>query len=559
MGIKWERGDVASCISCLSWGGTYAAGLCLACYNFRPGRYGHYLGDCGACGRELSLKQGYCRLCWCQAKLERAARATDARGAIVLTPYLPLVTFQQLFLTFGNSRRVPAQPRVRRIGVRGRPLKPAPAPADLPRPERWRQQPLFDPGHLARARVLRRFDLRTGPAPDNPYLAWALYVAHTIAEARGWRPIARMAMQRALVPLLADYTGVDPLYASEIAAVARSKYIGVELVLEVLAGTGIVVDDRPPTFALYLERKLANLPPAITRDVRAFAYAMLEGRARSHPRPEATVRQYLQLLAPRLLTLGADHEHLREVATDDIRACLEPLTGDALRSTLSALRKLFAWAKRTGIVFRNPMLGIRSPERARPVIQPLTEPALSGLLERITVPEVQLAAALAAIYAATGDEIRNLLLEDLDLPTRRITIGGHSRPLDRLTLRLVEQWLRHRAERWAGSANPHVLITKESAMRHGPISHTHLALPLRPLGLTLEKLRMDRRLEEAIATGGDPLQVAEVFGIDPSTALRYAADARALLAASHEVAPVDSTASRGLSAPAAPEPPSGSS
>jgi DNA-binding Xre family transcriptional regulator len=33
-----------------------------------------------------------------------------------------------------------------------------------------------------------RVDLRSGPAPDNPWLAWALHLAHTMAEARGFDP-----------------------------------------------------------------------------------------------------------------------------------------------------------------------------------------------------------------------------------------------------------------------------------------------------------------------------------------------------------------------------------
>ena len=560
MGTQERRG-IASCASCLSWGGTFARGLCLACYNFRPGRYGHYLGACGACGRELSLKQGYCRLCWCQAKLLRETSANDARGAIVLAPYLPHVIFQQLFLTFGNARHRPAERRERRRGIPGRPPKPAPAPADLPRPARWHQEALFDPGHLARTRVLRRFDLRTGPAPDNPYLAWALHVAHTTAEARGWSPVARMAMQRTLVPLLADYTGTDPLYASEVHALARGNCIGVGLVLDVLAGAGIVVDDRPPTFACHLERALTPLPAVIARDVRAFAYAMIEGTARTRPRSEETVRQYLLTMLPPLQRMAVERHHLREVTTADVRASLTPLTGRALAYTLSALRALFAWAKRTGVIFRNPMLAIRAPERTRPLFLPMPDDVLVGLIERIAAPDVRLAAALAAIHGATHDQIRRIQLTDLDLAAGRITIGALARPLDPLTLQLIQAWLRRRAERWPGTANPHLLITKESAIRHGQISRVHLAVPLRPLGITLEKLRIERRLEEAIHTEGDALQIAELFGIDPSTAIRYAASARALLAPNpgHDPAPADSPASPASREPAEREPASSSS
>ncbi|MCX4571693.1 hypothetical protein OHB41_00360 [Streptomyces sp. NBC_01571] len=46
---------------------------------------------------------------------------------------------------------------------------------------------------------------------------------------------------------------------------------------------------------------------------------------------------------------------------------------------------------------------------------------------------------------------------------------------------------------------------------------------------TLERLRVDRHLEEAIIQGPDPLHLAEVFGLDEKTAMRYADSARALL------------------------------
>jgi hypothetical protein len=44
---------------------------------------------------------------------------------------------------------------------------------------------------------------------------------------------------------------------------------------------------------------------------------------------------------------------------------------------------------------------------------------------------------------------------------------------------------------------------------------------------TIEQLRIDRQLEEALATGADPLHLITVFGIDESTAIHYAANAPA--------------------------------
>ena len=67
---------MTSCGSCLAWGLTYSQGVCVACYNF-AGRY-RTPGACGACGRQQPLKRGYCRLCWCQAALERSDQTRHA-------------------------------------------------------------------------------------------------------------------------------------------------------------------------------------------------------------------------------------------------------------------------------------------------------------------------------------------------------------------------------------------------------------------------------------------------------------------------------------------------
>lgn len=64
---------------------TCCQGVCLACYNFAA-RYRGHAGECRACQRELPLRAGYCRLCWCQAREDRAATAADARSAVVLAP-----------------------------------------------------------------------------------------------------------------------------------------------------------------------------------------------------------------------------------------------------------------------------------------------------------------------------------------------------------------------------------------------------------------------------------------------------------------------------------------
>ncbi|WP_328512752.1 hypothetical protein OG842_43115 (plasmid) [Streptomyces sp. NBC_00376] len=128
-------------------------------------------------------------------------------------------------------------------------------------------------------------------------------------------------------------------------------------------------------------------------------------------------------------------------------------------------------------------------------------------------------------------------LDDVDLGNRRITVDGHVRPLDDLTCRAVLDWLDYRRSRWPNTANPHLLITQKTAVELGPAGKLWTTRATRNLTATLERLRVDRQLEEALTHGADPLHLALVFGIDEKTAIRYADSARALLEQTAEHSP----------------------
>ncbi|MGO4424218.1 hypothetical protein AB4Z54_37380 [Streptomyces sp. MCAF7] len=52
---------------------------------------------------------------------------------------------------------------------------------------------------------------------------------------------------------------------------------------------------------------------------------------------------------------------------------------------------------------------------------------------------------------------------------------------------------------------------------------------LRGSGVSLERLRVNRTLEETLAHGGDPLHLMAVFGMSDTAAIQYATNVRALL------------------------------
>jgi hypothetical protein len=527
---------VTGCRSCLAWGLTYCQGLCEACYRF-AGRYQLAIGACGACGRQQPRKRGYCRLCWCQAALER-----PTGPGTPLAVYLTTVRHQQLFLGGLHQRRAAPRALPRRYGVRGRPRKPPPPVAVQPR-SGWVQPMLVD--GLPRQFCYGRVDLRRGPACDNPWLAWALHLAHTMAEARGFDPVVRRALNRTLVMLLDDHTDGQLLRASQVYPVLLARSTGISHTTQILQTMGIFVDDRPATFDSWLQAKLDGLAPGIRAETSRWARVLHDGGPRAHARDEKTVRTYLWAVRPALLAWSVGHDHLREITSQQVLAHVAALHGQQRQTTLVALRSLFAWAKKTGVIFRDPAARIRVGRLDWPVWQPLAPEQIAQTVQAATTPQARLLVALAAVHAARTSAVRELRLDDVDLGNRRLTIAGRPRPLDELTYRVLVQWLDHRRRRWPNTANPHLLISARTAVGLGPVSHPWANRILRGLPATLERLRVDRQLEEALTHRADPLHLAVVFDLDESTAIRYAASARQLLQRSHDGDPVASLRTQG--------------
>jgi len=478
------------------------------------------------------VKKGHCRLCWCQARLDRSARLGGATGTYtLLLPDVRRVRHHQLFFAgMPAPRDLRAKPASRRRGVgsgaRGVPRKPPPPPAARPRRE-WLQPPLFDTPR--RDYRYGRFDLRRQAAPDNPWLASALHIAHGLGEARGFDPEVLCTLNRILVMLLAGHTDGELIRVSDIQRVLRQRGNGLEHTNEVLDTIGVLLDDRRPAFDTWLEDKLRGLAPAIGRQTHRWARTLRDGGPRVRPRNEKTVRHYVAAMLPALTDWSARYQHLREISRRDVVAHVTALQGHQRHTTALALRSLFGWAKKNGVVFANPTAHLRVGRVAPRIPQPLTVEELTPTIQAATSPQARLAIALAGVHAARHGEIIDLRLSDVDLSGRRLTVAGRTRPLDELTHRLLLDWLDHRRRRWPNTANPHLLVTVESALGLGPVTRPWLNRVLRGLPATLERLRVDRQLEEALASGADPLHLAEVFGVCETTAVRYADAARQLL------------------------------
>ena len=416
----------------------------------------------------------------------------------------------------GNDPARPLQPAARRPGGR---TPPDAGPAggtqlQLPIPG---ESLHFDKAHWVAS------------ALTSPALARARHIAAELAATRGWNARIVTETGRALAIVLAGHQSGERIAWSGLSPALHSRDLSVTRTAEILGLAGLLHDDRVPSFTTLAARRLALLPAPMAADVGPWLCTRSHGGPRSRPRDEHTVRQNLNRVHPLLLEWAVNYAHLREVTAADVIAATAPLSGSLRRQTLTALRSLFGHCKKTGTIFADPTRGVRDGRRPLILVQPLQPAEIDQAASAATTPAARLAVALAAVHAARPRAIRELHLGDVDLGNRRLVIAGTPRPLDDLTRSLLLSWLEHRRDRWPGTANPHLIINQQTAMTTRAVSENWLTETCRGLTATLERLRVDRQLEEAMTSGADPLHLAAVFGIDDTTAIKYAAIARQLL------------------------------
>jgi hypothetical protein len=504
-----------SCADCLAWG-VLPSRRCSACMSFRALHPED--GRCAGCARIVPLKKDYCRLCWCQA-------SADAKGVWTptLLPYLQQARHHQLF--FAKMQRQKACKGQPRLGKRGRqPRKPNPKPATPTPVSTWVQPALFE----AR-RDFTAFDRRRHADLTNPWLLRAQHEAKRWGEARGWTYWVANDVDRALVISLSGHIDGEKVRYSQMFPALRAHGLSVGRTAEILNLLGLLDDDRPSQFDAWLTRKLAAVAPGIGRDVEHWLRTLHQGGPRSQPRKLETVWSYLREIQPVLLDWSTRFDHLREVTRDDILAAGDCVSGSKRHHRLSTLRSLFRHCKKTGTIFRDPAARVPVGRQEYGVVIPLHPDQISHALDAATSPAVRLAIALAGVHAARPKAIWAVRLADVDLGNRRLIIDGRVRSLDDLTRHVLIEWLDHRRTRWPHTANPHLIINQHTALDDRPVSKVWITDALRGQAATLERLRVDRQLDEALTHGPDPLHLAAVFGLDDKTAIRYANAARQIL------------------------------
>jgi len=83
----------------------------------------------------------------------------------------------------------------------------------------------------------------------------------------------------------------------------------------------------------------------------------------------------------------------------------------------------------------------------------------------------------------------------------------------------IAAWLTYRNQRWPRTVNPHLFISKRSALRATPVGVGWIT---NTLGMTTQTVREDRILNELHATGGDVRRICDLFGLSIAGAARYA-------------------------------------
>ena len=364
-------------------------------------------------------------------------------------------------------------------------------------------------------------------ASEDPALAAAAAHAQQLAEARGWSRTTLRGVLDGLATVLRDLPSGSRVPMSEVRSRPHPDVSRPRLA-EVLGDLGLLHDDSTEAVRVLIERVAGELAPGFAGPARQWLLVLLDGGPRARPRSRATIYAYSAAARPVLQEWGRTYDHLREVTPADIYAALKPMSGYPRRKTAGALRSLFRFAKRNGLVFTNPTAGVRTP----PIdlaMRPMTDSEIRAIEDLASRPAERLAVALAAEHAARSGTIRRLKLNDVDLPNRRITLAGHDQRLGDLTYRAMRAWLSHRHAAWPHSPNPHVLISRRTALGTGPVCHEFVRFSLGDSGFSIDQIHADRILHEALTAGPDPLHLSLVFNLDHATALRYTTVAEQVL------------------------------
>ncbi|MFI5541539.1 integrase [Nocardia sp. NPDC051900] len=349
-----------------------------------------------------------------------------------------------------------------------------------------------------------------------------------MAQIGGWNVDTLRRRAEQLRRVLAAEPGPEPIRLTRVRAELGNVWKS-RIAARALDQCGLLVDDTESRTRQWIEHRTATLPPGFRDEVRDWLLALHEGTPRSKPRAEATLHAYYSRVHPPLIEWAHTRSHLREVTQADVTAILNRLTGHTRVGMFVALRSLFGFAKRHRLIFLDPTRRLRVGAPPPRALLPMTDRQIDAVTATAVTPLQRVVVALVAVYAARAITLRTIVLDDIDLPRRRIRIGGTVHQLTEFTHDVLEGWLTHRQQRWPGTPNRHLIVSADSVLATEPVPDYHLTWHLGLLGIDLEHIRGDRILQEAIAVDADPLHLTIAFGLSEKTAIGYSVLARNLM------------------------------
>jgi hypothetical protein len=497
-----------SCRDCLGWG-WFDRPRCKACWGFVAKATSRH---CDICHRDVAAIDGVCRLCRRQAGL---IAGPHNKTCVDLTAAAR--TGHQLFI-IGTLRP--------RGGPPPRQDLPEPTKVTLHSvPPRWTELMLFD-----MPRNLRGVSSKQ-PLLDPELAAFLTSRAARIAELRGWPSRTVGSVGRGIRILCAVHRPGERIRASTISQLTHTA-VPANHVLEVFEDLEIFLDDRPDSLDRWCQKHFAFLAPDIRAELDTWIGLLRHGTSRRRPRARSTVVTLLRLVLPFLTEYGGRYATLRQVTRDDLATWLTNRPHRAYEA--SALRSLFGMLKAERLIFSNPMRGIKGGRLTTTIPASLTTEEVEAVTQAAQRdPALRVVVALSGIHALAAHQIRTLLLDQVDLAGCRLDPENLNRPLDEYTAEAITDYLDYRRGRWPSSTNPHLLISRNTATTTRAVGTFWMDKLARPLPVGLDRLRQDRILEEALASGADPLHLAHVFSLGAKTSLRYTT-AVAVSAAEHE-------------------------
>jgi site-specific recombinase XerC len=301
----------------------------------------------------------------------------------------------------------------------------------------------------------------------------------------------------------------------------------------VTRGLALAGDEPALRAAGRRQRRIDAVPESLRPAAAGFAAASLSARDRARragtrPRCDATIETHLAIVRDLACFLVTRRGKTDWAAADvhDVEAFLQ-IRPASRKRRLTALRQFFRWARSHRVLLIDPTRGLAAKEPRGFRGEVLTLGDQRRMFRRWTTdpavhPHEALTGLLALLHGASSRETRLLTFGAVDTGARAVQLGSRPgpTPLDPATWAALQRCLTHRAA--LGTANPHLLVTKQTKSSRAPASEYYLSHVLDAVSLRPRVLRSTRLAE--MASSSDPKLIAAAFGMQPEGVMIYLAD-----------------------------------